>query len=252
MSFHLTILGSGTMMPTKRRHPASYLLQIGDKKILLDVGHQTVGRLVEWGIDLHSIDMISISHFHTDHCGDLLPFVHARFVDGLYRKTPHKPLLIAGPQTLQERFKKLRDVFWVEPREEYPLEFREGPQAFTLGDVQVELFEVKHVEWFQSVGIRITQDGSTMVYTGDIGSRHSMDDLKKRAENADVLLVECAAIEPAPNHFTIEQVIEVTKEAKVKKTIVTHVRDIHLPHIEPRIAEHPNIILAEDGMKVEG
>jgi ribonuclease BN (tRNA processing enzyme) len=30
--FKLTILGSGTMMPTVARHPSSYLLEIGGKK----------------------------------------------------------------------------------------------------------------------------------------------------------------------------------------------------------------------------
>jgi ribonuclease BN (tRNA processing enzyme) len=55
------------MMPTKFRHPSCYFLEVGRKKILLDLGHTSIGRLIDQGIDLHSIDILFVSHFHTDH-----------------------------------------------------------------------------------------------------------------------------------------------------------------------------------------
>lgn len=69
----LTILGSGTMMPTQRRYPAAYLVEEGDAKLLLDCGHLTIARLIERGIDPHSITTVGITHFHTDHFSHLLP-----------------------------------------------------------------------------------------------------------------------------------------------------------------------------------
>lgn len=73
--FQLTIIGSGTMMPKKFRHPS--LLEIS-KKILLDLGHTSISLLIDQGIGLNSIDTLFISHFHTDHFADVLPFAHSR------------------------------------------------------------------------------------------------------------------------------------------------------------------------------
>src|SRR3989338_768684 len=60
----LTILGSGTLFPTKERFPSSFLLEEGNVKILLDCGHEAIARLVELGFDVRDIDAIFISHFH--------------------------------------------------------------------------------------------------------------------------------------------------------------------------------------------
>ena len=113
----LTILGSGTMMPTVSRHPAGYLLEVNEKKILIDCGHTTIARLVEMGVDLHSIGAIFVSHFHTDHFADAFPLMHARWVDDLSKpekERQQEPLLIIGPKTLEERWEKLKEVFWPE------------------------------------------------------------------------------------------------------------------------------------------
>lgn len=68
------------MVPTKNRRLSCYLLEVGQKRILLDLGYTSISRLIDQGIDLHSIDALFISHFHIDHFTDVLPFIHS---DGL-------------------------------------------------------------------------------------------------------------------------------------------------------------------------
>jgi len=250
--FQLTIIGSGTMMPTKARHPSCYLLEINTRKILLDIGHTSVARLIDLGIDLHSIDTLFISHFHTDHIGDMLPFVHARFVDdGQHPERQHQPLTIIGPKTIQERYKKLREVSWPEPYENYPIKFIEGARNITIDNTRIEIFDVKHVEWFSSVGIKITCDKKSLIYTGDIGSDHPIQNLKKMAQNIDLLLIEAGHTKLVYNHFTIEQIIEIVRDSHVKRAIATHVRDTNLSVFKKQIKNCKNIILAKDLMKVK-
>lgn len=248
----LTILGSGTMMPTTR-HPAGYLLEFNGKKILIDCGHTTVARLIDMGVDLHSINTMIISHFHTDHFSDAFPFMHARWVDDLCKpeiERQKEPLLIIGPKTLEERWNKLKEVFWPEPKENYGIKFIEGAQILEIDGLKIELFDVVHVSWFPSVGIKITYGGKTFVYTGDIGSNHPIDDLRDRVRDADVLLIECGTIKPSPSHFTIEQVIDLVDTASVKKAYVTHIRVENEALIQEKIGSRKDIVIAQDNMKI--
>jgi len=249
--FKLTIIGSGKMMPTKSRHPSCYLLEIGSKKILLDLGHTSVSRLIDLGIDLHSIDALFISHFHTDHFADVLPFVHSRCVDDFHHTgREHKSLTIIGPESIRERWEKLREIFWVEPEEDYPINFIQGPQKFSLDNIKIELFKVVHVQWFQSIGIKITFENKTFVYTGDIGGDHPIENLKQTVKNSDLLLIEAGYIEKTPNHYTIDQIIEVVNQGRVKKAIATHLIDKNLPILKEKLKNQPNILLAEDLMEI--
>lgn len=243
----MTIIGSGKMMPTKERHPSCYLLEVGDRRILLDIGHTSLARLVDLGIDLQKIDTVFISHFHTDHFADFLPFVHSRWFDDLSRPgQKQSPLTVIGPESIKKRFSNLRKVFWVEPNEHYDIDFLEGERKLTIGDIKIELFEVKHVEWFQSLGIKITYQGKTFVYTGDIGSRHSLGALTKKVKNADLLLIESGYLKPVPNHFSIDQVIDVSSRAKVKKTIATHINQRRIPLFKEKVKNQSNVVIGCD------
>ena len=252
-NLQLTILGSGTLIPTATRHPAGYLLEYEGEKILIDCGHTTIARLVDMGVDLHSINTLFISHFHTDHFADAFPFMHARWVDDLYKpesERQKKPLLVIGPKTLEERWNKLKEVFWPEPKENYGIKFLEGKQTIEISDLKIELFDVVHVPWFPSVGIKITHNGKTFVYTGDIGSNHLLEDLKAKVADVDVLLIECGTMKPSPSHFTIEQVMELVDTAKVKKAYVTHLRVENESLIQEKIGSRKDIVIAQDNMKI--
>lgn len=51
----ITILGSGTAAPVLERNCAGYLLEIENKKLLLDSGPGTIRRLLEVKINLFEI-----------------------------------------------------------------------------------------------------------------------------------------------------------------------------------------------------
>lgn len=247
----LTILGSGTMMPTKTRHPAGYLLEADDTKILLDCGHTTIARLVEMDVNLHDIDTICISHFHTDHFSDCFPLIHARWVDDIQSNPPrkHKPLVILGPKTIKKRYQKWRAIFWPEPKEDYPIQFIENSKL-TINKLTISSFPIHHVPWFPSVGYKIESAGKTLVYTGDLGSHQGIN-FYQAIQTADFLLIEAGSIIPTVNHFTAEQAADLAKRFQIKRVGLTHLRNSHLASITKVAKRSKNIYIIKDGDKFD-
>lgn len=248
----LTILGSGTMMPTKKRYPSSYLVEKGETKLLLDCGHMTIPRLLEREIDLHSITHVCITHFHADHFSHLLPLVQARWVDDMVRQQDHRPLVVYGPQTLTERFGKLREVMWPEPKESYAVSFMEGEGEYSVGQLKLKVFPVQHVPWFQSVGYRLTTGGKSLVYTGDLNNDQE-ERFYKDIEGADVLLIETGALTSvSKTHMTAEQAARLAQRCGIKRVILTHIREDSLPRVRETAAGLAGLVtIGEDGMRVE-
>lgn len=248
----LIVLGSGGMVPTAERYPSGYLVECGGTRLLLDCGPLTLARLAEYGIDIHSIDAVAVTHFHTDHFAGLLPLVHARWVDSRLSGHEVVPLTVAGPATLKDRWAKLREVCWPEPQEEDHVKFIEAPHGTVqVGAIGVTAFRVEHVPWFSSLGYRINVGDRLVVYTGDVGSRHPFADLVEQCRQADVLLIEAGTMVKSANHFTVGQAVQLHTEAESRRTVLTHLRGEDLTVISESISTYNGIETARDGMEIE-
>ncbi len=247
----LTVLGAGTMVPTKTKNPAGFLVKAGNTNFLLDAGPGTMRHLTDYNYNIQDVDIIFISHFHTDHFGDAFNLVHSRWVDDNYNKRKNKKITFLCPKETQKRFKLWRKIFWVEPNETYPIKFLEGPRKLKIKNIEIEIFPVKHVKWFSSVGIIIKRKNKKIVYTGDIGSKHNFNDLLKKASNADLLITEASYEKPTPNHYTIKQIKTLVDKAKVKKVLIVHVRPQQEKRVEKIYSQNPKFILGKDKMKLK-
>ena len=101
----LIILGSGTCVPSIERASPSSLLEIGNKKILLDMGAGSLRQLAKVDpIYYRKIDIVYFSHRHTDHTADLLPLIQAlNWTPGFTRK---KDLYIVAHPKIKPIIKK--------------------------------------------------------------------------------------------------------------------------------------------------
>lgn len=250
-SFKLTILGAGVIVPTKNANPAGFLVEANGKKILLDCGHGTIRHLIDYGFNVQDINLVFISHFHTDHFGDAFNLVHTRWVDDCYKQNGFGKLTFLGPETLEKRFKKWRTIFWPEPKEYYNIKFLEGPRKIKLEKISIEIFPVKHVKWFKSIGIIIKYQNKKIVYTGDIGSDHDYKDLVKRCSGSDLLIAEASYDKPTPNHYSIGQIKELAKKDDIKKVLVVHYRPQHAKYVEQVCKKEKKFIFGKDGLKLE-
>ncbi|MBT8358194.1 MAG: MBL fold metallo-hydrolase, partial [Deltaproteobacteria bacterium] len=74
---NVTILGSGTCVPSLKRSSCSILLDVNGSKLLFDSGPGTMKRLLEVGTTIFDISFIFYSHLHPDHTGELVTFLFA-------------------------------------------------------------------------------------------------------------------------------------------------------------------------------
>lgn len=97
MSFHLTILGTGSANPVVTRNATSHFLMVEQEGYLFDCGEATQTQLIRYKLKATRIEYIFITHLHGDHFFGLIGLLstlnmHHRLDD----------LFIYGPKGLSE------------------------------------------------------------------------------------------------------------------------------------------------------
>lgn len=218
----LTILGSGTTVPSKERSAPAYLLEVASKLILLDSGEGTKRRIVEADKDPIDIDYFFYTHTHIDHVNEL-PAILWGFNWAERPRT--RELKIFGPKGFKKFFKKMIAAFW--PQFEESAKYKIDIIELKNKKIEVDSFIVKTKALDEqgntlvknSIGYRIEYDGKSFVFTGDVGYN---ENVIKLAKKADVLLIESAVPESEKGHLAPSQAGELATKAKVKKLVLTH------------------------------
>jgi len=96
VSFSVTILGSGSAVPTSRRNPSGQLIECSNRYFLIDCGEGTQMQLRKFGVKFQKIDQIFISHLHGDHYFGLVGLLSTMHLMGRERK-----ISIYGPVGLK-------------------------------------------------------------------------------------------------------------------------------------------------------
>ena len=97
MHFSVTILGSGSALPTEKRGPTSQYIECNGRHVLIDCGEGTQVQIRKHGIKLQRIEHILISHLHGDHYFGLVGLLSSMHLLGRV-----KPINIYGPEGLKE------------------------------------------------------------------------------------------------------------------------------------------------------
>jgi ribonuclease Z len=97
VSFSVTILGSGSAVPTSRRNPSAQFIQCASRNILIDCGEGTQMAMRKYGVKFQKLDIILISHMHGDHYFGLIGLLNTMHLLG---RT--KELKIFSPPALKE------------------------------------------------------------------------------------------------------------------------------------------------------
>lgn len=97
MHFSVTILGSGSALPTASRGPTSQYVECNGRHILIDCGEGTQVKIRKYGIKIQRIEHVLISHLHGDHYFGLVGLLSTMHLLGRA-----KPIHIYGPEGLKE------------------------------------------------------------------------------------------------------------------------------------------------------
>ncbi|MDX9785755.1 MAG: MBL fold metallo-hydrolase [Desulfobacterales bacterium] len=219
----ITILGSGTCVPSLARSACAVLVETGEAKILLDVGPGTMHRLLKAGLRVFEISHLFLSHFHPDHTGELVSFLFAN-------KYPEKvlrsgPLTLVAGKGIHTFFNGLRAVYgeWIElPSPFFDILSMDtaGANSIQFQGIRVDSMPVDHRP--ESLAYRITGvDGRSVVYSGDTDMSENLINL---ARNADVLICEAALPDAlkTPGHLTPSLAGSIAARAGVKQLVLTH------------------------------
>jgi len=251
----VTILGSGTCVPSLRRSSCSILTKIRDKFLLFDSGAGTMHKLLENGIEIFEISFVFYSHFHPDHTGELVPFLFAnKYPDGSRRKIP---LTLMAGRGFAKFYDNLKNVYghWIElaPGLLNIVEFDNTCHDMKeFDDFKVESLPVEHNP--ESMAFKITSPGGiSMVYSGDTDFSENLVTLSK---DADLLICESALPDElkVKGHLTPSLAGEIATRANVRKLILTHFYpECDQVNIEKQCRKtySGSLLLAEDLMKID-
>src|SRR5687767_3455062 len=105
----LVVVGSGTAAPDPTRVGSGYFLRVGPSRVLFDCGPGVVHHLARFELPWRELTHLCLSHFHTDHVGDVAALIFA-LKYGQPEPRSH-PLIVYGPPGTRKFFRKLADTF---------------------------------------------------------------------------------------------------------------------------------------------
>jgi ribonuclease BN (tRNA processing enzyme) len=219
-SIHITILGSGTCVPSLSRSACSVLLEINHHKILIDSGPGTTRRLLERGFTINQLTHIFYSHFHPDHISEITSILFSSKYSGLQRK---KPLTITAGKGFLSFYEKLTTVFgrWIQLDELILDEMN----LSTIDHRVFDHFRVKTIPTNhnpESLAYRFTSmSGASVVYSGDTDD---CEQLVQIANKANLFICESAMPDDKKvgGHLTPSLAGRIARDAGVDQLILTH------------------------------
>jgi len=216
----LTILGSGTGIPSLQRSSAGYLIKIDNDPLLFDSGSGTLVRLLKVGIDYKQLNHVFYTHTHSDHTADLIPLIQALRTTPMYKRK--EKLFLYGPNGFADFLKILVQAFgeWLlDPS--FPVEIHEmNKDQLKFPNWSVKTIPVQHSQ--AAIAYRIeSKAGNSIVYSGDTDYCPEIIEL---AKHADILILECSFPDNKKfkGHLTPSEAAEIANQAECEHLILTH------------------------------
>lgn len=232
----LHVLGAGSILPRAGHGCAGYALRPSPagRLTLFDCGPGSVRALgaIDGGVGVDAVRRVVFSHYHPDHCLDLLALLFARRSPFL-SELPSLELI--GPRGLRRLLAGGRSMFggWVEPvgvevRElgvELPAD-DDGRTRVALDDMRLTAVPTKHTP--EAVAWRADFAAGSVAYSGDTPDNPDVADL---ARAVDLFVVECSFSDDAAveGHLTPTSAGRMAARAGCGTLVLSH----FYPDLEP-------------------
>ena len=246
--FKVTTLGTGAPPPEMERFGPATLVEVNGQTLLFDAGRGVMQRLAEIGVGESKIDMVFLTHLHSDHVIGLPDLFLMGWMPGAYgnRQASFKITGVEGTEDMMDHLKlayaadieiRMNDgelkESWVEIE---ATEFSQDGVVYEKDGVTVTAFENYHGDAIKpSYGYRIDYDGRSVVISGD--TKYSENLIKYStgvdllihtvaAANEELLQQDTAAAEKAriilAHHTPPEDAAKVFNETNPKLAVFTH------------------------------
>ena len=238
----IQVLGSGGPIADDKRASTGYLVWVdGAARVLIDAGAGTFLRFGESGAQFEDLDLVAISHFHTDHSADLPALLKSGYFSDRQR-----PLAISGPDgrgTFPDLERWLEALIGPDGAYAYLSGYQDGsdglvrldpktvshedaaPTAVLMNDrMRVTALGVPH-GIVPALGYRVEVNDRVIVFASD--QNGSSDAFLAFAKEADLLIAHLAIPESAGGaairlHARPSVVGELARKAGVKQLLLSH------------------------------
>lgn len=249
----VTLLGTGSPLPSATCAGPSTLVQAGGVNLLVDAGRGVIMRLVGAMCPPAAVTAVLLTHLHSDHICDLNDVVTTRWVSS----PEATPLDVYGPPGTQRLVDGMLAMLSADVgyRLDHHDDLREGPgmkvnvrevdpgDQFTVGDVTVRVHATDHRPVSPTVGFRFEHDGKVAALAGDTIPCEGLDDLCRGADVyvqtviredlvrtlADIIPTGQRLLDILDYHSTVQQAAQTAERAGVKTLLLTH----FVPPLQP-------------------
>ncbi|MDA3816735.1 MAG: ribonuclease Z [Prolixibacteraceae bacterium] len=140
--FELTILGTGSALPTSKRYHTAHVLKVRERFFLIDCGEGAQIQMRKYGVKISRINHIFISHLHGDHYFGLIGLLTSYTLLGRTNDLhihAHSDL----PNILESQLKYMGDdvpykIIW------HPLNFKKTQTILEDDVIKVTSFPLNH------------------------------------------------------------------------------------------------------------
>ena len=239
----VTLLGTGTPVPSMNRFGPSILVEAAGQKFLFDAGRGALQRLAQLRVRWQDIDGLFLTHLHSDH---VVGFPDLWLTGWLVGSGRDRPLPVWGPRGTKKMASHLEQAYEFDIRIRL-YDDRAAPDGvvilaedinegvvFEKGGLKVTAFEVDHTPVRPAFGYRVDHGGRSVVLSGD--TRVSQN-LIRHAQSVDLLVHEVASPESfqragtpperaksvIEHHVTPEQAGEVFAKTKPRLAVYSHI-----------------------------
>lgn len=216
------------------------LLELGDLRLVYDMGRGIADRLAEHGLRQDDVRHVVLSHFHPDHVSDLVPYLQAGAWSRVDPRTVD--LHVWGPRGVQVQMARILGLF--------------GPDELTRPGWSVQVHEVRgpvlEVEgrrfaWRElppagNHGLRFELHGRSVALTGD-SAFHDAE--VEHLEGVDLAVFDAG-------HLEDEEIVELAVRSGAALLVASHLyRDLDVPSLEAAARRRGfggRIVLGADGL----
>jgi len=189
----------------------------------MDCGPGTIHGFAKYGVEWFHLTHVLITHYHTDHVGDLSALLQAlKYGTGSPRTLP---LHLVGPVGFGGFLARLAAAMGshvLDPGFGLRVVELEPGHTYRAGDGGLAVSCVSTPHTAESVAYRVDLPGATVGYTGDTGPSPAVASFLK---GCDVLVAECTQADPPAmeTHLSPSGLAELCVAARPGALVVTHV-----------------------------
>lgn len=227
MTLRVTVLGGSAAWPNPGQGCSAYLFTSGDTRILADCGPDTLQEFRKHA-DYDSVDAIIISHCHSDHILDLVPYRYA-LVYG--PSAPSRRIPVWLPPGGIHRLTLLAEAFSGQGEDSqgfwdsvFDLREYDPDETLDIETISVRFAPTQH--FIPCFGMRINNtSGPSIVYASDTGN---IEPLIAAFDEATVVIAEATLRSHEGNrltergHLTPEDAGELAGRLRARTLVLTH------------------------------